>query len=231
MPCITRARSVSIWGEPAQRRAQGEGGDAGQEQAGAAQNVAEQAEGQQAQGESEDIGGNHPFDLVSVGVKSVRIEGSATLTMVTSIRFMKLAISSTKSASQRRGSASSGCLGHGVGGIHFLSLFARVGSMTARSSSSADVFKGGKLARIFAPERLQRGGDGVGGGTGVHAGTPAGAGDAGAQHLVELADPVAQLRLDHRADWRRCAWRASTARRRPGPIWAWSPASRDSPRN
>src|SRR5690348_2874758 len=34
------------------------------------------------------------------------MEGMATLTMVTSIRFMKLAISSTASASQRRGSAS-----------------------------------------------------------------------------------------------------------------------------
>jgi hypothetical protein len=47
----------------------GEGANADEEHMGAADNVAEPAEGQQAKREAQHIGGDHPFDLVGVGAE------------------------------------------------------------------------------------------------------------------------------------------------------------------
>ena len=56
-------------GEATECRGGAEGGDADEEHARAADDVAEPAERQQAEGEGQHIGGNHPFDLAGIGAE------------------------------------------------------------------------------------------------------------------------------------------------------------------
>ena len=97
--------------------------DADEEHPRAADDVAEPAEGQEAEREGQHVGGDHPLDLSRRRRRAFCCRlGSATFTMVTSIRFMKLARSRMNIATQRRGSASALLVRHVELGRHRLGL-------------------------------------------------------------------------------------------------------------